>query len=489
MSGTDGVIYVAVTVALVCCNLHSLNVCASSVRKYFMSGEEVLWDYAPSGRDLFMGQSFTEMNANVGDNSNTGKEMLHQIGHHHSAAMWMERTESRIGRQYYKARYIEYTDASFSARKPIEQKWKHLGLLGPVIRAEVGDTIKVVYRNTLPFPTSIHPHGLHYTKHNEGAPYNDSTTSPGNALRTGETFTYTWEVPERSGPAEGDGSSVAFIYHSHADEPKDVSAGLFGLIVITAKGMAKRDGSPNDVDRELVGGMFILDESLSWFFGKNVETFLNSSLVNIDELVEEEHFQMSNMMHSINGLAYGNALGFDVKQWERVRWYILVVGNEKDIHTPHWHGNTLVFQGHRVDVLQALPAVTEVADMKPDNAGKWMFQCHVHHHVHGGMYTSYTVHPAPKPTTTTSTTPPSSTPSSKHPPTVHQQHGGIPKKKSSTLNNAVAVVICVGIIVLTLLAALCRSRVGKGLVSAKSPTSSSSSSLPYTKVRRPESIV
>ena len=44
-----------------------------------------------------------------------------------------------------------------------------------MIQAEVGDTIKVVFRNNCPFPASMHPHGVFYDKDSEGAPYNDGT--------------------------------------------------------------------------------------------------------------------------------------------------------------------------------------------------------------------------------------------------------------------------------------------------------------------------
>ena len=53
---------------------------------------------------------------------------------------------------------------------------QHLGVLGPSIRAEVGDIVHVVYRNTVRFPTSIHVHGLLYEKGSEGAPYEDGTS-------------------------------------------------------------------------------------------------------------------------------------------------------------------------------------------------------------------------------------------------------------------------------------------------------------------------
>ena len=52
-----------------------------------------------------------------------------------------------------------------------------MGLLGPVIRAEVGDIINVTLRNNLLSQNvSITPHGVMYTKNNEGDAYNDGTT-------------------------------------------------------------------------------------------------------------------------------------------------------------------------------------------------------------------------------------------------------------------------------------------------------------------------
>ncbi len=48
----------------------------------------------------------------------------------------------------------------------------------------------------------------------------------------------------------------------------------------------------------------------------------------------------------------------------------MVLGNENDMHTPHWHGNTLLWNGLRVDVLQLMPADVQVADMYAANPGK-----------------------------------------------------------------------------------------------------------------------
>ncbi len=53
----------------------------------------------------------------------------------------------RIGRVYKKAIYREYTDSSFSKLKERAPDDKYLGLLGPVLRGEVGDTIEVIFKN------------------------------------------------------------------------------------------------------------------------------------------------------------------------------------------------------------------------------------------------------------------------------------------------------------------------------------------------------
>jgi hypothetical protein len=60
------------------------------------------------------------------------------------SAVFFIRGPHRIGGQYKKARYFEYTDDTFTSKKPHPS---HLGFLGPVIRAEVGDTIKVAFKN------------------------------------------------------------------------------------------------------------------------------------------------------------------------------------------------------------------------------------------------------------------------------------------------------------------------------------------------------
>ena len=62
------------------------------------------------------------------------------------SAVFFTQGNQRIGGTYLKAIYEEYTSSSFTIKK---NKPAHLGFLGPVIRAEVGDVIEVVFKNNV----------------------------------------------------------------------------------------------------------------------------------------------------------------------------------------------------------------------------------------------------------------------------------------------------------------------------------------------------
>ncbi len=101
-------------------------------------------------------------------------------------------------------------------------------------------------------------------------------------------------------------------------------------------------------------------------------------------------------MHAINGYVFGNIPGLDMNVGESIRWYAFALGTEVDLHTAHWHGNTGLTDGQRVDVVGLLPATAEVVDMRPDDPGTWMFHCHVNDHITAGMTALYRVHEAKK---------------------------------------------------------------------------------------------
>jgi manganese oxidase len=303
--------------------------CFAATRHYYIAAEDVTWDYAPSGHNLLDGQSLPQP--------------------------WMQKHE------WPKTRFIEYTDDTFTTPKP-QPEW--LGILGPIIRAEVGDDVLVEFLNRTSSYHNIHPHGLRYDKNNEGSFY--IPFGKGDRVRPAARYTYHWFATPSSGPGPGQPSSIVWWYHAH--EAPEINSGLLGPIVVTAKGKAKPDGSPNDVDQEFVASFMIFDQMA----GKPEGQF-----------------------YAINGFIFGNLPGLTMKQGEKVRWYLLGMGNEIDLHSPHWHGETVTEGNARTDVIELLPGSMKTVDMVADNPGTWMFHCHVEDHMEAGMMAVYTIAPTP----------------------------------------------------------------------------------------------
>ena len=68
------------------------------------------------------------------------------------------------------------TQCRWSAVQERAPEDAYLGDLGPILRGTVGDIMKVTFLNKIDRALSIHPHGVFYTKANEGALYNDGTS-------------------------------------------------------------------------------------------------------------------------------------------------------------------------------------------------------------------------------------------------------------------------------------------------------------------------
>jgi len=373
----------ALTLAALCLAIPA----SAAVREYCIAADEVLWDYAPSyPTNLMSGHPFTaDQEVFVGGDG----DML--IGHVYRKALYR-----RYALEGGSCDWATLVDGAKGVDEGVDTRGgterEHLGTLGPIIRASVGDTIVVNFRNNTAGQTlSVHPHGVFYTKSSEGAPYADGTSGSDkddDMVGAGGTHTYVWEVPTRAGPGMADPSSVAWPYHSHVDEPADTNAGLIGVIIISRGSSARSDASPRDVDREFVSLFTVFDENSSLFIDDNITEYAPNAAEG-----DPDAFEESNLMHGINGLVYGNNTGYVMNVGDRVRWYILGMGTEVDLHTPHWHGATLLHDGHRLDVTEVLPTATKTLDLDIDNPGTWMFHCHVNDHITAGMMTAFTVKP------------------------------------------------------------------------------------------------
>src|SRR4051794_41258151 len=93
----------------------------SQLRTYYIAADRVSWNYAPDGRNDITGEPFDDV-----------------------ANTFVAAGEDRIGSTYAKSLYREYTDSSFSTIKERPAAWEHLGDLGPVIHAVVGDRVRIV---------------------------------------------------------------------------------------------------------------------------------------------------------------------------------------------------------------------------------------------------------------------------------------------------------------------------------------------------------
>lgn len=320
---------------------------AAAVREYWIAAEKVVWNYAPSGRNLMMPE--------------------------HGLGVWGAHLA------YEKYRYIQYSDVAFTKAVP-QPQW--MGILGPQIQAVEGDTLKVHFLNRADKPLSIHPHGVRYDEANEGA----DMKPPGGMVQPGESYTYTWEVNSHAAPGPNDPSSIVWLYHSHVDPETEVYDGLIGTLVVTKKGMERsaNDPRPKDVDVSFT--------ALFMVFNENGRKIISENTPDSTPLSDEEE-EEGNLKHSINGYLFDNLQGLDVKKGQRVRWHLVAMGTEVDLHTAHWHGQTVLEQGRRTDVVELLPASMKTADMVATTPGSWMFHCHVADHSIAGMTARWRVLP------------------------------------------------------------------------------------------------
>uniref|UniRef100_A0A8C0H9W2 ferroxidase n=1 Tax=Chelonoidis abingdonii TaxID=106734 RepID=A0A8C0H9W2_CHEAB len=264
--------------------LYNVQICHKNVsqpsltgqeRRYFIAAESVLWNYGPEGYDKFTGQAL----------NTTGSE---------SAPFFTQGTD-RIGGQYWKVQYVEYTDDKFIRKKNRTEATMHLGILGPVIKAEVGDTLLVTFANKAEKNYSIMPHGVSYSKQSEGTSYLDGKFQLSH-VKPCETFTYKWRVPENIGPTTSDPPCLTYLYYSASDPVMDTNSGLVGPLIVCRKNTLNHDGTQKGIDKEFYLLFTVFDENLSWYLDKNIKMFTGDpSKVNN----EDEDFRESNKMHGI----------------------------------------------------------------------------------------------------------------------------------------------------------------------------------------------
>ncbi|KAG8580851.1 hypothetical protein GDO81_007443, partial [Engystomops pustulosus] len=321
-------------------------------RIFYLGIREKEWNYNPGGMNIISGKPIDE---------------------DEQAKMYLQPGPNRIGNINMKAIYVQYTDDTYTVE--IKQPaWQ--GLMGPIMRAEVGDTYIVHVRNFASRNYSCHPHGVDYNKKNEGALYPDNTSGndkEDDGIPPNGSYTYHWRVVPDQGPSAEDNDCVVRLYHSHVNAPKDIGSGLIGALIICKEGVL----SKTTQKKEFVLLFSLIDENLSWYLDHNINTYC-SDPGSVDK--EDEDFMESNKKPSINGFMYGTLPGLCMCDNTEVTWYMVGIGNEEDIHTPHFHGNVVTYQYSRVDTVSLFSASMIQVTMTPCNPGKWLLSCQVNDH-------------------------------------------------------------------------------------------------------------
>jgi manganese oxidase len=218
------------------------------------------------------------------------------------------------------------------------------GIPGPLIRARVGDELRIHFKNrdTLyGHAHSMHFHGVEYEPSSDGV-FLPLHSGKGGAVKPGQTFTYELTA--------GPGSAGVWPYHDHSTSMEEsIAGGMYGALSIAGRRERR-------ADREYLVAF------AAW-----------------------HGFQ------TINGRAFiGNTPVFEGRVGDTVQWDVIAMGDE--FHTFHVHGHRWRTDGGTPEDTRGLgPAESFRVRWKEDAPGTWLYHCHVETHMAQGMIGLYRV--------------------------------------------------------------------------------------------------
>eukprot|EP00062_Callorhinchus_milii_P000799 gi/632935272/ref/XP_007889515.1/ PREDICTED: coagulation factor VIII isoform X2 [Callorhinchus milii] len=319
---------------------------------HYITAEECDWDYAPSPPAPGSSQK-------------------------------LERNPNRIGKEYKKAVYVEYTDNTFTIVKYKPNPKSSKGILGPVLRGEVGDRFKIVFKNLASRPYNLNPHGLTKIKVETAGDHHVMNHS----VQPNEVVTYFWNVTESDGPTQSDPGCQTHFYFSSVDVVRDMASGLIGPMLICRKEMLNMNARPIKIDRSKYLLLSLFDENKSWYINENIQKYCEEpSSVN----TKDPEFYQSNLMYSINGFVNESAPNLDFCLKEDIFWHV-IVGAQNDILSLYFHGQTFKRDGIYEDVLTLFPFSGETIRMDMDNIGQWLLKPLNYQYQSRGMRAKFTV--------------------------------------------------------------------------------------------------
>jgi FtsP/CotA-like multicopper oxidase with cupredoxin domain len=223
---------------------------------------------------------------------------------------------------------------------------------GPTIQVTQGDKVRIIFKNELPEPSSLHWHGFEDQIGNDGMP--GISQEP---IRPGQSFTYNFTIKQ-----EG-----TYFYHSHMAMQE--LAGMLGAVIMHPK-VPYRPHCDKDFVIHL----------------QEFAVLPNSTTP--DTMMMEFNWLL------LNGKAGPASTPLIVRQGDRVRIRFVNLG--MDHHPMHLHGHTFYTtgtEGGRIPEAgwwpgnTVLVGVAQARDVEfvANNPGDWMIHCHLAHHMMNQM--------------------------------------------------------------------------------------------------------
>ena len=221
--------------------------------------------------------------------------------------------------------------------------WAYNGQIpGPILRANVGDKIRIVLKNELPESTSLHLHGVRVPNAMDGVdPYTQKPIEPGGK------FSYEFTALE---PAVG-------MYHSHHNAQVQVPNGLAGALLIgdwknlgmkvAGDRLVDSDGK---ADQEVV---MVLNDSGTIGLSLNGKSFPATApyTMKVGETMLVHYFNEGNMTHPMH-LHQPSGL--------------VVAHDGAPLEYPFW-----------ADTLNVAPGERWTVAYTAKDAGVWAWHCHI----------------------------------------------------------------------------------------------------------------
>jgi FtsP/CotA-like multicopper oxidase with cupredoxin domain len=221
--------------------------------------------------------------------------------------------------------------------------WAYNGQIpGPVLRANVGDKIRIVLKNELTESTSLHLHGVRVPNAMDGVdPYTQKPIEPGGK------FSYEFTALE---PAVG-------MYHSHHNAQVQVPNGLAGALLI---------GDWKDLGMKAAGGRLADSDGKA---DQEVVMVLNDS---------------GTIGLSLNGKSFPATAPYTMKVGETMLVHYYNEGNMT--HPMHLHQPSGLVVAHDgvpleypfwADTLNVAPGERWTVAYTAKDAGVWAWHCHI----------------------------------------------------------------------------------------------------------------